>query len=214
MNKLRITGRGLYWFFSFVVVALALRWLFGGVERAIPAMAYHLDERAAYLYTHMLASILPMALIPLQLSTRFRVRHAKWHRRLGWVAVLGIYVGGLALFPLAANQPLPDWGKAGFMFSGTVWIGAATVGFWYIRRGNIRLHQRWMVITAAVIFGAVTQRFALPFWIGMGFEWKIAYSLSAWVASPVNLSLLFLWQYRARIRGLFRPRGAARAGRG
>ena len=209
MNKLGKTGRGLYWFFSFVIVALALRWLFGGVEATIPAMVYHLEERALYLFTHMLASILPMALIPLQLSNRFRARHPRWHRRLGWVALAGVFIGGLALFPLAANQPLPAWGRAGFMFSGTVWIGSAVIGLWHVLRGDIRRHRWWMTVTAAVIFGAVTQRFALPFWIGLGYEFKTAYSLSAWVASPVNLGLLFLWQSRRRLRGLLRVRPVA-----
>jgi uncharacterized membrane protein YozB (DUF420 family) len=206
MSKSSVAGRSLYWFFSFVVVILAVRWIPEGVEKAIPNMVYHLAERKGYLYTHMLASIIPMALVPLQLSNRFRAKYKQVHRWMGWAAVAGIYIGGLALFPLAMNQPLPAWGRAGFMFSGTVWIVAATIGFYFIRVGNIRLHRWWMMITAAVLFGAVTQRFALPVFIGFGFEFKAAYSLSAWSASPVNLSLFFLWQYRRKIRGLFGAR--------
>ena len=203
MPSLPRIGRALYWFFSFVVVVLAFRWVPTGVEKAIPAMAYHLGKRDIYLYTHMMASAVPMALIPFQVSARFRARHLRLHRWMGWAALAGIYVGGLALFPLAAAQPLPAWGRAGFMVSGVIWLTAASIGLWFLLvRRDIRRHRWWMLITAAVIFGAVTQRLMLPVWIGTGQPFKVAYSLSAWSAWPINLSLFFAWQYRAKLRAL------------
>jgi len=198
------TGKTLYWFFSFVVVALAFRWLDGGVIAAIPAMAYHLPDQAGLLYTHMVASAVPMALIPFQLWTKFRMRHKTTHRIMGWLSVVGIYLGGLTLIPLALHIPIPGWGQAGFVLAACIWMGTATVGLYFIRARNQRLHRWWMMITATVIFGAVTQRLALPFWISMGFDFRHAYSLSPWTAFSLNLVLFFAYQYRRTLRAVFR----------
>jgi predicted membrane protein DUF2306 len=197
------TARVLYWFFSFVVVVLALRWIPGGVAKSIPVMEYHLDSRAALLYLHMLGSLVPMAFIPFQINNRFRMKHQQLHRWMGMASIIGIYVGGLTLLPLAAYIPVPTWGRFGFMLAGSLWMAAGTVGLYFIRKRNIKLHRWWMMITAAIIFGAVTQRFALPIWITIGFDWKIAYSLSSFSGFTVNLTAFFLWQYRRKIGALF-----------
>lgn len=196
-----ISARIFYWFFSFVVVALAFRWaLPGGVAANIPAMDYHLQDRKALLYLHMIGSLIPMAFIPFQIWNGFRMKRPAMHRWMGRASVLGIYVGGLSLIPLAVYIPVPDWGRFGFMLAGSLWMAAASVGLYYIIvKRNMRLHRWWMMITAAIIFGAVTQRFALPIWITVGFDWKIAYSLSAYSGFSFNLTLFFLWQYRKKI---------------
>lgn len=212
MNLTARTGKTLYWFFSFVVVLLALRWIPGGVVKNIPPMAHHIEDgRAAWLYLHMLGSLVPMALIPFQISDRFRMKHKRLHKWMGWAAVSGIIVGGLSLLPLTLHIPVPAWGKFGFALAGMLWFTAGMIGLYFIAvRRDLKRHKFWMTMTAVIIFGAVTQRMALPIWIGMGFEWKIAYSLSAYSGWTVNLSLYFLWKNRQRLFARLRaPRPAA-----
>jgi hypothetical protein len=194
-------GRFLYWFFSGVVVLLALRWIPWGVAEAIPSVAYHMTDRATALYLHMVPSAIPMALIPFQLSTRFRLRHPRAHRIMGWAAIGGTMVGGLALLPLAMHIDIEPWGRAGFVIAGLIWFGSATMGLIHILRRDIARHRWWMMITATVIFGAVTQRLALPVFIVAGFDFKTAYSLTPYTAFTLNLALFFAWQYRQRLRG-------------
>ncbi len=201
MNKTLLI---LYWFFSFVVVALAFRWVPFGVKYSIPAVAYHMEDRFVLLYFHMVASAVPMAFIPFQIWTKFRVRRLRLHRWMGWLSIVGVYLGGASLIPLALYIPVPGWGQAGFIVAALLWMSAATVGLYFIRRRNQRLHRWWMMITATIIFGAVTQRLALPFWISLGFSHKYAYSLSPWTAFTLNLSLFFLYQYRRRILSFLR----------
>jgi hypothetical protein len=211
MNISARTGKALYWFFSFVVVALAFRWaLPGGVTVNIPAMAHHIEDgRAVWLYLHMLGSLVPMALIPFQISDRFRMKHKRLHKWMGWASVAGIVVGGLTLLPLTLHIPVPAWGRFGFALAGMLWFAAGMIGLYFIAvRRDLKRHKFWMTMTAVIIFGAVTQRFALPIWISMGFEWKIAYSLSAYSGWTVNLSLYFLWKNRRSIRAAL---GGARA---
>ncbi len=198
MNKSATTGRALYWFFSAVVVVLAFRWVPFGVDWTIPAMAYHMESRAPLLYFHMIASAVPMAFIPFQISNKFRMRHTQLHRYMGWASMAGIYLGGLTLFGLVPYINIPVWGQAGFFSSGLLWVGAGTIGLYHILNRNTQKHRWWMMITATILFGAVTQRLALPIWISVGFPFKIAYSLSPWTAWTVNLALFFLWQYRRK----------------
>jgi len=199
-------GRILYWFFSGVVVVLAFRWaLPGGVTVNIPHMTHHIEDgRAVWLYLHMISSLVPMAFIPFQITDRFRMKHKTLHKWMGWASVVGIFIGALTLLPLTLYTLVPAWGKFGFALSGMIWFVMGMIGLYYIAiRRNLVLHKKWMTLTAVVIFGAVTQRFALPVWITFGFEWKIAYSLSAYSGWSVNLSLYYLWKNRSRLKALF-----------
>ncbi len=213
MSRSARIGRNLYWFFSFVVVILALRWIWGGVEAAIPSVAHHLRNHAVPLYLHMLASIVPMAFIPFQLSNRFRARHPRAHRVMGWSAIVGVYVGGVALLPLAVNIDLPAWGQAGFVLAGLLWLACVSMGLFFILRRNLRLHRWWMMITATVIFGAVTQRLALPVFIVAGLDFKTAYSLTPYTAFSLNLMVFFAWQYRRSLGRALSGRKADTASR-
>lgn len=195
------TARYLYWFFSAVVVVLALRWVPYGVEWTIPNMSYHMESRKWLLYTHMIASAVPMAFVPFQISNKFRARFPRLHINMGRAAIAGVFLGGFSLFALVPYMDIPIWGRAGFFISGLLWVTTGGIGLYFILKRNIRLHRWWMMITATIIFGAVTQRLALPIWIGFGFPFKEAYSLSAWSAWSVNLMLFFAWQYRRKWLG-------------
>jgi hypothetical protein len=186
------TARFLYWFFSAVVVVLAFRWVPFGVDWTIPNMSYHMESRKWLLYTHMVASAVPMAFVPFQISNKFRAKFPRLHINMGRAAIAGVFLGGFSLFALVPHMDIPIWGRAGFFISGLLWV----------------------MITATIIFGAVTQRLALPIWIGFGFPFKEAYSLSAWSAWSVNLTLFFAWQYRRKWLGAlgFGSKPRSRAG--
>jgi uncharacterized membrane protein YozB (DUF420 family) len=201
-------GRNLYWFLSFVTVAIAFRWLWGGVGAAIPSVANHLDDRAVALYLHMVGSAVPMALIPFQLSNRFRAAHPQVHRVMGWCAIAGAYLGGVSLMPLAVGIDIPVWGRSGFVLAGLLWLCCVSAGLYFILRRDLRLHRWWMMVTATVIFGAVTQRLVLPLFIGVGFDHRTAYSLTPYTAFTFNLIVFFAWQYRRSLARLLPGRAA------
>lgn len=207
-----IVSRTLYWLLSFILVIMAFRWLPDGLEKTIPWVAYQLQDNALALYVHMISAAIPMAIIPFQLWGRFRLVSARLHRYLGRIAVISIMISGISLMPLALNIDAPVWGRAGFMIGGVLWMGAAVIAVYYAWRRDIDRHRWWMMLTATLIFGAVTLRFTFPVFRDVGFfSFEVAYSLAGWSSWSFNLTGFFLWQYRRQIWALFSRRDGGRA---
>jgi hypothetical protein len=99
------------------------------------------------------------------------------------------------------------------VLAGLLWLACVSMGLFFILRRNLRLHRWWMMITATVIFGAVTQRLALPVFIVAGLDFKTAYSLTPYTAFSLNLMVFFAWQYRRSLGRALSGRKADTASR-
>ena len=165
-----------------------------GVERGMNEMAYHTTDRLNLLYLHMLIGGLAMALLPLQLMTRLRLRNPGLHRWLGRVCVFGIVASSVASLPLAINMEAARWGQIGFTISALAWIAFPLIGVYFAVTQDFERHRKWMLYAAAVTFGAVMLRLYIPiFRHGLNLSYDQASSLASYVSLCGNLLFMYLW---------------------
>ena len=95
------------------------------------------------LIPHTLSGTIALLAGPIQFSTRFRQRHLQFHRVLGRIYVVCVFVGSFTGIALAAGRP---------GFPGTSMQAAA----WMVC--TIAVHRQWMARSYAVTFTFVSSR--------------------------------------------------------
>ena len=148
-------------------------------------------------------SSVPMAIIPFQLWTPLRTTRPRLHRVMGWIAVVGIFVGGISIVPLALNMDIPTWGKCGFITGGVMWLVSAAIAVISAVQKNFDRHRWFMLMTAALIFSSVTIRLVFPLYRQMGIPFETAYAIAGWSSWMINLGVFFAWQNQRKFRTLF-----------
>jgi uncharacterized membrane protein len=106
------------------------------------------------LIPHTLCGVLALLAGPLQFSSRFRQRHLKFHRVLGRIYVICVFVGSFTGIALAAGRP----GLPGTSMQAAAWIVCTTAAFITARNRQIVQHRQWMVRSYAVTFTFVSSR--------------------------------------------------------
>jgi uncharacterized membrane protein len=91
---------------------------------------------------------------PIQFSTRFRQRHLKFHRVLGRIYVIAVFIGAFTGIALAAGRP----GLPGTAMQAAAWIVCTTAAFVTARNRQIIQHRQWMARSYAVTFTFVSSR--------------------------------------------------------
>ena len=69
-----------------------------------------------------------------------------------------ILVGAVGAILLARVSATPGWIKVGFYLLLSLWVPTMLVGWWNVRKGNIKQHQRWMTRNFACTAAAITLR--------------------------------------------------------
>ena len=106
------------------------------------------------LIPHTLGGVIALLAGPLQFSSRFRRRHLKFHRVLGRIYVVSVFIGALTGIALAAGRP----GLPGTSMQAAAWIVCTTAAFITARNRQIVQHRQWMVRSYAVTFTFVSSR--------------------------------------------------------
>ena len=106
------------------------------------------------LIPHTLSGIIALVAGPLQFSSRFRQRYLKFHRILGRVYILCVFVGAFTGIALAAGRP----GLPGTSMQAAAWIICTTAAFITARNRQIVQHRQWMARSYAVTFTFVSSR--------------------------------------------------------
>ena len=106
------------------------------------------------LIPHTLCGVLALLAGPLQFSSRFRQRHLKFHRILGRVYVVSVFVGSFTGIALAAGRP----GLPGTAMQAAAWMVCTTAAFLTARNRQIVQHRQWMARSYAVTFTFVSSR--------------------------------------------------------
>ena len=97
------------------------------------------------LYVHVFASLVALALGPLQFAASLRARHPRLHRNSGRLYLLGVFVGGGAGLLLAFFAQGAWVAKAGFAALAVCWLHTAIRALVAILAGDVVAHRRWMV---------------------------------------------------------------------
>lgn len=118
--------------------------------------AYRLQVIAdhQFLIPHVLSGTIALLAGPLQFSSRFRLRYLKFHRILGRIYVVCVFVGAFTGIALAAGRP----GLPGTSMQAAAWIVCTTAAFITARNRQIVQHRQWMARSYAVTFTFVSSR--------------------------------------------------------
>ena len=106
------------------------------------------------LIPHTLCGLIALLAGPVQFSSRFRQRHLKFHRVLGRIYVISVFIGALSGIALAAGRP----GLPGTSMQAAAWIVCTTAAFITARNRQIVQHRQWMARSYAVTFTFVSSR--------------------------------------------------------
>jgi uncharacterized membrane protein len=160
-----------------------------GIEKLLPAMAYHVPERLAFAATHFAVGGFVLLIGPFQFLPRFRTRWPVLHRWLGRLYVAGCLFSGVAGFMLAQNTNAGPVARTGFTLLAIFWVITTSMAFLKARNQQFADHRRWMIRSYALTFAAVTLRFYLPVSLmGFGIDFAIAYpaiSFACWVPNAI-----------------------------
>ncbi len=106
------------------------------------------------LIPHTLCGVLALLAGPLQFSSRVRTRYLKFHRVLGRVYVVSVFIGAFTGIALAAGRP----GLPGTSMQATAWMVCTTAALITARNRHIVQHRQWMARSYAVTFTFVSSR--------------------------------------------------------
>jgi uncharacterized membrane protein len=164
------------------------------------------------LQVHVAASGVAMLVGAFQFFKPLRASAPKVHRWIGRIYVAACVVGGLAGGAIALSStagPVAGWG---FFMLAVLWVPFTLLALSAAMRRDFVAHERWMIRSFALTFGAVTLRLQLPLAGAMGeagiipsdFLWSYRYI--AWLAWVPNLIVAEL--FIATLRKPRRPKVA------
>jgi uncharacterized membrane protein len=118
--------------------------------------AYRLQVIAdrGLLIPHSLAGILALLIGPINFSSRIRNRYPKFHRVLGRLYVVSVFLGAATGVALAAGRP----GFPGTCGQAAAWVVCTTAAFITARNRHFVQHRQWMARSYAVTFTFVSSR--------------------------------------------------------
>jgi len=106
------------------------------------------------LIPHTLSGVIALLAGAMQFSSRLRRRHLKFHRVLGRIYVVSVFIGAPTGIALAAGRP----GMPGTSIQAAAWMVCTTAAFIAARNRQIAQHRQWMVRSYAVTFTFVSSR--------------------------------------------------------
>lgn len=157
--------------------------------------------------THIAASGFAMIFGAFQFSKTLRRKAPVVHRWMGYGYVLACTVGGIAGGAIALGStagPIAGWG---FLALAACWIPFTLLALRAALKKDFAAHERWMIRSFALTFGAVTLRLYLPIVGIMDWDFLTAYRIIAWAAWVPNLIVAEL--FILTLRKPRRPKVAA-----
>jgi uncharacterized membrane protein len=106
------------------------------------------------LIPHTFCGLIALLVGATQFSSRLRRRCLKFHRVLGRIYVISVFVGAWTGIALAAGRP----GMPGTSMQAAAWIVCTTAAFITARNRQIAQHRKWMIRSYAVTFTFVSSR--------------------------------------------------------
>jgi uncharacterized membrane protein len=106
------------------------------------------------LIPHTLCGVVALLSGPIQFSSRFRRRHLKFHRVLGRIYVVSVFIGAATGVALATGRP----GFSGTSMQAAAWVVCTSAALLTARNRQIVQHRQWMARSYAVTFTFVSSR--------------------------------------------------------
>jgi hypothetical protein len=155
------------------------------------ALAVKLELLPIIFPIHMVTGGLALLLVPVVLW----LRGTRWHRLVGRIAAVDIFIAGVTAIPVAVVMPVTTASAAGFVAQGVAWMALLGLGIWNIRTGRVASHRACMLMMAAVTSGALFFRVYLGLWklLGVPEYFETFYAIDAWIAWGLPLVGMGLW---------------------
>jgi uncharacterized membrane protein len=167
------------------------------------------------LQTHVAASGVAMLVGAFQFFKPLRAKAPSLHRWIGRIYVLACVIGGLAGGVIALSSTAGLIAGSGFFLLAVLWVPFTLLALSAAMRRDFVAHERWMIRSFALTFGAVTLRLQLPLAGMLGEQGLIpgdflwSYQIIAWAAWVPNLIVAEL--FIASLRKPRRPKVAPAA---
>ncbi len=186
---------------AIVIAGLSLSYLYlpPGEMRFVEQRAAFADQLWA-IRLHAAGGILALLLGPLQFVHALRRRRPALHRWLGRCYLAAILVGVIGALGLAPSAFGGLTSTLGFALLAVAWAATGILAYWRIRARDIDGHRRWMMLSYALTFAAVTLRIELLILMAAGVDHETAYRTVAWLCWVPNLAVMAAWLRHERRR--------------
>ncbi len=116
------------------------------------------------LFPHIAAGLVALACGPIQFSNKFRASYPKWHRIIGRVYVVSIFISAPLAFILATRvrQRQTMYFILAIALQGGAWLITTIAALLAVCRRRIPQHRVWMIRSYAVTFTFVGTRILQP----------------------------------------------------
>ncbi len=150
-------------------------------------------------YGHILFGGLALLVGWVQFSKKLRNANLKRHRTIGKIYIISAIISGVCAIYIAFYATGGIISTLGFMSLGVFWLFFTSRAYLAVRKGDLQLHQGFMIYSYAACFAAVTLRIWLPLLTVIFHDFTIAYRIVAWLCWVPNMIFAFFW---VRRRGL------------
>jgi hypothetical protein len=150
-------------------------------------------------YGHILFGGLALLVGWVQFSKKLRNANLKRHRTIGRIYIISAIISGVCAIYIALYATGGIISTLGFMSLGILWLFFTSRAYLAVRKGDLQLHQGFMIYSYAACFAAVTLRIWLPMLTIVFHDFTIAYRIVAWLCWVPNIIFAFFW---VRRRGL------------
>ena len=142
-------------------------------------------------YGHIILGGLALLIGWLQFSHKLRRKNIKLHRTIGKTYVVSVLFSGICGLFIALYATGGIFSVLGFFSLGVIWLSTTILGFKAIKKGNVELHEKFMIFSFAACFAAVTLRIWLPILTSAVGDFVIAYRIVAWLCWVPNIVVAY-----------------------
>lgn len=143
-------------------------------------------------YGHITFGGLALLVGWLQFSKKLRLKNMRLHRTIGKIYMVSVLISGICGLFISFYATGGITSALGFFSLGVIWLSTTIVGFKSIKIGNVQMHEKFMIISYAACFSAVTLRIWLLILIGVIGEFIPAYKIVAWLSWVPNIIIAYI----------------------
>lgn len=176
---------------------------FGLLSSKDPGLLSNILWNAGF-YAHIVPGGLALLIGWIQFSKGLRQTRLNFHRSIGKLYVLSALISALAAIYISFYSTGGLITFLGFFSLGCIWFGSTLTAYLTVKRGDLVLHEKYMIYSYAACFSAVTLRIWLPLLIMWYHDFIPAYRVVAWLCWVPNIIVAYLI-----IRGIHKQRRPA-----
>jgi len=143
-------------------------------------------------YTHITFGGISLLTGWSQFSKKIRAKNISFHRSLGKIYIISVLMSGSAAVYLSFFAIGGIISSAGFFLLGSLWLFSTLKAYLEIREKRTKFHRRWMIISYALCFAAVTLRLWTPVLALLPIEFNTSFQIVAWLCWVPNLIVALL----------------------